>query len=607
MVPSYMLGTYNVLFRFEVKMKKKKEKDFNKSLLAIFLSYFGAHKKLFLIDMSCAFIVAMIDIAFPLVSRFAMYELLPGKLYKVFFTLMIITAITFCIRAVFQYIITFFGHIFGIRVEADIRDDLFRQLQRLDHDFYDKNRTGKLMSRLTGDLFEVTELAHHGPEDVLISSVTIVGSLIVMFLVEWKLALVVLVMIPCFLGVVLIFRKAMLKASIRVKMRMADINADIESGISGMKTSKAFNNLAIDYDRFAKSNDKYKNSKTDYYQAFGRFNGSLELFLCMLHVAVISFGGWLIMEGELNYIDLITFTLYIATFVTPVRKLASFAEIFMNGTAGINRFIEIMRLTPSITEKKDAIELGNIEGKITLENVDFEYENGKDVLKDVSLEIKAGECMAVVGHSGGGKTTLCQLIPRFYDVKDGKLMIDDIDVRDVTKSSLRNNIGIVQQDVFLFADTIFENIRYGKPDATFEEVVEAAKKAEIYEDIMKMPNGFDTYVGERGTLLSGGQKQRVSIARIFLRNPKILILDEATSALDSITEQQIQKAFNELSKGRTTLIIAHRLATIRDADRILLIDDGIVKECGTHEELISQNGEYAKLYNAQNLQGAPCS
>lgn len=588
-------------------MKKKKERDFNKPLLAIFLSYFGAHKKLFLIDMSCAFIVAMIDIAFPLVSRFAMYELLPGKLYRVFFTLMLVTAITFCIRAVFQYIITFFGHIFGIRVEADIRDDLYRQLQRLDHDFYDKNRTGKLMSRLTGDLFEVTELAHHGPEDILISSVTIVGALIAMFVMEWKLALVVLIMIPCFFGVIMTFRKAMLNASLKVKMRMADINADIESGISGMKTSKAFNNLSVDYNRFARSNDKYKNSKTDYYKAFGKFNGSLELFLCMLQVVVISFGGWLIMEGELNYIDLITFTLYISTFVMPVRKLASFAEIFMNGTAGINRFIEVMRMEPSIIEKEDAVELANVEGKITLQNVDFEYENGKDVLKDVSLEIKAGECMAVVGHSGGGKTTLCQLIPRFYDVKSGKLMIDGVDVRDVTKSSLRSNIGIVQQDVFLFADTIFENIRYGKPDATFEEVVEAAKKAEIYEDIMRMPNGFETYVGERGTLLSGGQKQRVSIARIFLRNPKILILDEATSALDSITEQQIQKAFNELSKGRTTLIIAHRLATIKDADRILLIDDGKVKECGTHQELIDLNGDYAKLYNAQNLQGAPCS
>jgi len=588
-------------------MKDKRERDFNKPLLNIFFSYFGAHKKLFIIDMSCAFIVAMIDIAFPLVSRFAMYELLPGKLYKVFFALMIITAITFCLRAVFQYIITFFGHIFGIRVEADIRDDLYQQLQCLDHDFYDKNRTGKLMSRLTGDLFEVTELAHHGPEDVLISTVTIVGALIAMFVMQWKLAIVVLVMIPSLLAVVLLFRKGMVGASLRVKMRMADINADIESGISGMKTSKAFNNIIVDYNRFARSNDKFKNSKTEYYKAFGKFNGSLEFFLCMLQVVVISFGGWLIMAGELNYIDLITFTLYITTFVTPVRKLASFAEIFMNGTAGLKRFVQIMKLAPSIEEKEDAIKLANVEGRITLENVDFEYENGKEVLNNVSLDIGAGECVAVVGHSGGGKTTLCQLIPRFYDVKSGKLMIDGLDVREVTKGSLRNNIGIVQQDVFLFADTIFENIRYGRPDATLEEVIEAAKKAEIYDDIMKMPNGFDTYVGERGTLLSGGQKQRVSIARIFLRNPKILILDEATSALDSITEQQIQKAFNELSKGRTTLIIAHRLATIKDADRIILIDEGRVKEEGTHEELIVLDGDYAKLYNAQNLQGAPCS
>ena len=580
---------------------KDKKRDYNKSLLSIFLSYFGAHKKLFIIDMSCAFIVSMIDIAFPLVSRFAMYELLPGKLYKVFFTLMLITAITFCLRAVFQYIITFYGHIFGIRVEADIRDDLYKQLQRLDHDFFDKNRTGKLMSRLTGDLFEVTEMAHHGPEDFLISTVTIIGALTVMFVMEWKLALVVLIMIPSFFAVVLLFRKAMLNASLKVKMRMADINADIESGLSGMKTSKAFNNTAIDYSRFAKSNERFKNSKTDYYSSFGMFNGSLELFLCMLQVAVISFGGWLIMKGDLNYIDLITFTLYITTFVTPIRKLASFAETFMNGSAGIKRFVEIMRLEPSVKEKDKAIEFGNVQGKITLKDVDFEYENGKDVLKGVSIEINPGECIAVVGHSGGGKTTLCQLIPRFYDVTKGSLQIDGIDVKDVTKGSLRSNIGIVQQDVFLFADTIFENIRYGRPDATYEEVVEAAKKAEIYDDIMKMPEGFETYVGERGTLLSGGQKQRVSIARIFLRNPKILILDEATSALDSITEQQIQKAFAELSKGRTTLIIAHRLATIKDADRIILIDDGNIKESGTHEELLDMDGEYAKLYKAQNL------
>lgn len=583
-------------------MTEKKEKDFNKSLLRIFLSYFGAHRKLFILDMSCALFVALVDIAFPLVSRFAMYDLLPDKLYRAFFTVMIIMAVAFGIRAVFNYIITFLGHTFGIRVEADIREDLYRHFQNLDFDFFDRNRTGKLMNRLTGDLFEITELAHHGPEDLLISIATIIGALTVMFTVEWRLALVVMVMLPLFLMVVIFCRKSMVNSSGKVKQRMADINADIESTISGMKTSKAFDNMDVDYERFERSNETYKNSKTDYYKAMGRFNASLEFFICMLQVAVITFGGWLIMGGRLNYIDLITFTLYITTFVTPIRKLATLAEIFTNGVAGLKRFAEIMRVAPSIKEPENPVELKDVKGDIKLNHVEFGYAGGKDVLRDVSLDIKAGECIAVVGHSGGGKTTLCQLIPRFYDVESGSITIDGTDVRDISKSSLRRNIGIVQQDVFLFADTIFENIRYGKPDATFEEVAEAARRAEIYDDIMNMEKGFDTYVGERGTLLSGGQKQRISIARIFLKNPPILILDEATSALDSITEQQIQKAFGELSEGRTTLIIAHRLATIRDADRIVLIEDGEIKEVGSHEELLEKGGLYSELYAAQSLQ-----
>lgn len=383
---------------------------------------------------------------------------------------------------------------------------------------------------------------------------------------------------------------------------MADINADIESTISGMKTSKAFDNTDVDYERFERSNETYKNSKTDYYKAMGRFNASLEFCICMLQVAVIAFGGWLIMEGRLNYIDLITFTLYITTFITPVRKLATLAEIFTNGIAGLKRFAEIMRINPSIKETEDAEELKDVKGHIELKHVAFGYTGDKDILKDVSLDIKAGEKIAIVGHSGGGKTTLCQLIPRFYDVESGSISIDGKDIRDVSKSSLRNNIGIVQQDVFLFADTVFENIRYGRPEATFEEVAEAARRAEIYDDIMNMDKGFDTYVGERGTLLSGGQKQRISIARIFLKNPPILILDEATSALDSITEQQIQRAFGELSEGRTALIIAHRLATIKDADRIVLIEDGEIKEVGSHDQLIAKDGLYSRLYAAQSLQ-----
>ena len=540
--------------------------------------------------------------AFPLVSRFAMYELLPGKLYQTFFTVMTITLIAFLLRSIFYYVITYLGHRFGILVEADIREDLYRHFQVLDFDFYDRNRTGKLMNRLTGDLFEITELAHHGPEDMLISIVTIVGALIVMFCMEWKLALVVLIMVPTFAAIVMLCKKSMADSSVKVKKRMADINADIESTISGMKTSKAFDNMDIDYERFERSNDTYKESKTDYYKAMGRFNGSLEFSICALQVAVIAFGGWLIMDGTLNYIDLITFTLYVTTFVTPVRKLATLAEILTNGFAGLKRFVEIMRIEPTIKEKENPHILSNVRGEIRLEHVDFAYDgDDKDVLKDVSLDIKAGECIAIVGHSGGGKSTMCQLIPRFYDVDGGSITIDGVDVRDVSKSSLRSSIGIVQQDVFLFADTIYENIRYGKPGASREEVVAAAKKAEIYDDIMQMKDGFDTYVGERGTLLSGGQKQRISIARIFLKNPPILILDEATSALDSITEQQIQKSFSELSKGRTTLMIAHRLATIKDADRIVLMDGGMIKEEGTHDQLIAVGGDYKKLYETQNL------
>ena len=577
----------------------KQEKNFNQSLFRIFLSYFPAHRKLFILDMTCAFIMAAVDVAFPLVSRYVMYDLLPEKLYRTFFAIMGIVVAVFLVRACMNYIVTYWGHQFGIRVEADIREDLYLHFQNLDFDFFDRNRTGKLMNRLTGDLFEITELAHHGPEDLLISGVTIIGALAVMFDVEWRLALVVLLIVPVFVLIVMACRKSMMDSSVQVKKKMADINADIESTLSGMKTSKAFDNQKVDYVRFDRSNEMYKGSKTGYYKAMGRFNASLEFFICFLQAAVITAGGWLIMKGNINYIDLITFTLYITTFVTPVRKLANFAEIFTNGLAGLKRFAEVMRIQPSIPEKENALELTDVKGEIELKDVVFGYKQEKDVLHGISLKIHAGRTLAVVGHSGGGKSTLCQLIPRFYDVEKGSILIDGIDVRDVTKSSLRKSIGIVQQDVFLFADTVYENIRYGRPDATYEEVVNAAKKAEIYDDIMQMENEFDTYVGERGTLLSGGQKQRISIARIFLKNPPILILDEATSALDSITEAHIQKAFEELAEGRTTLMIAHRLATIRSADQIVVIENGRIEEEGTQEELLEKDGIFAKLYRTQ--------
>ena len=581
------------------------KKDYHQPVLRIFLSYFGPHKKLFLMDMSCAFLVAAIDVLFPLVSRYCMYELLPEKIYSIFFLLMAIAAGAFAVRAVLHYIITYLGHTFGIRVEADIRKDLYRHYQELEFDFFDQNRTGKLMNRLTGDLFEITELAHHGPEDLLISFVTIAGALAVMFSVEWRLALVVLIIIPIFIAVVMVSRRAMMAASAQVKLKMADINADIESTISGMKTSKAFDNQKVDYERFDRSNEKFKGSKEEFYKAMGRFNASLEFFICILQVAVIAFGGYLIMQDKLNYIDLLTFTMYITTFVNPVRKLANFAELFISGFAGLRRFVEIMCIEPSVQDAPDAEILEQVQGHICMNHVSFGYKEGVDVLRNVSLDIAPGECIAVVGHSGGGKSTLCQLIPRFYDVEEGSISIDGKDIRQVTKSSLRSSIGIVQQDVFLFADTILENIRYGRPDASFEEVEEAARRARIYDDICAMPEGFDTYVGERGTLLSGGQKQRSSIARIFLKNPSILILDEATSALDSITEEEIRKSFSELSVGRTTIMIAHRLATIKDADRIVLIEDGQIREEGTHQELIALHGEYAELYRTQSLTTVP--
>ncbi|MBQ1421999.1 MAG: ABC transporter ATP-binding protein [Firmicutes bacterium] len=567
-------------------------------MIKTLLKYFKPHRKLFILDMCCAIMASAVDLSFPLVSRYAMNELLPNNLYRFFFQLMAIIAIFYVIRSICYFIMTYWGHTFGIRVEADIRRDLFEQFQVLDFDFYDKNRTGNLMSRLTGDLFEITELSHHGPEDLVISSLTILGSLVFMFIMEWRLALVISILIPIFVIVVMKNRREMTKTSVNVKKRLAEINAEVESRLSGVRTSKAFANEDVDMERFDLTNENFKGAKKNYYKAMGKFMASQEFFMCIMPVVVIAFGGYLIMKGHMNYIDLITFMLFVSTFVTPIRKLGAFAEVFVSGTAGLRRFMDIMALKPSITEKEGAPDLQVREGDIKLEDVKFSYNEAKEVLHGIDLEVHPGEKVGIVGHSGGGKTTLCHLIPRFYDVTDGSIKIDGQDIRDVTKHSLRKNIGIVQQDVFIFADTVLENIRYGRPDATYEEVVEAAKRAEIYDDIMDMPDGFDTYVGERGTKLSGGQKQRISIARIFLKNPKLLILDEATSALDTITEEYIQRSFDKLAEGRTTIIIAHRLTTVQDADRIIVVEGGLIKEQGTHEELLELGGEYAKLYNA---------
>jgi ATP-binding cassette subfamily B protein len=574
-------------------------KNFNKGALALFASYYKPHWKLFAADMICAAFISGADLAFPMMTKFTIEKLLPGGLFRAFFVMAAFMVLLYFLRMGFTWFVTYWGHTVGAYIEADMRRDLFSHLQQLSFSFYDTNRTGQIMSRVTTDLFEVTELSHHGPEDLFISILTLIGSFILILFIRWEMALIFIVVLPLMLLHILQSRSSMIKASRKVKERTAEINADLESSISGARTAKAFTNESYEKKKFHGGNENFKSAKKKYYFSMATFHSRLEFLIHILNVIVIAAGGFFIMKGRMTLAELITCNLFAAAFLAPIRRLQNFVEQYTTGMAGFSRFLEIMRMKPDILDTPGAANLERVTGNIAYKNVTFAYNNGITILRNISLEIPAGSVCALVGPSGGGKTSLCHLLPRFYEIREGSITIDGIDIRNITLESLRRSIGIVQQDVFLFAGTIRENIEYGRIGATDEEIIEAAKRAEIHEDILRMSDGYDTIAGERGITLSGGQKQRISIARIFLKNPPILILDEATSALDSATESRIQKSLEELSRGRTSLVIAHRLSTVRNADRIIVIDDVGIRETGRHEELLAKGGMYADLYKAQ--------
>lgn len=567
-----------------------------------FASFYKPHLPLFLLDMTCALVIALVDVLFPVVTRRVMYDYIPNQAMRAFVAIMLAMLGFFVLRTVCQWTVTYLGHLMGVRIEADMRDKIFAHMQKLGFAFYDKNRTGLLMSRVTTDLFDITELAHHGPEDLFISFVTLLGAFVVLWRIQRALALVLIVSVPLIIFFVARFRGRMMRVSHAVKRRTAGINAEIESSISGIRVAKAFGNEAVEIEKFTSCTQQYVEARRGYYKVMASFFSGTEFLLNLMSLSVIALGSWLIMKNEMDLATLVTFNMYVASVQSPIKKLTQFTEQFTAGMAGFQRFRAIVHEQPDILDAKDAKEMKTVSGEIRFDDVSFTYDAEKEnVLEHVSLHVKPGQMLALVGPSGGGKTTLCQLIPRFYEVTSGSVTIDGQDVRSVKLADLRRNVGIVQQDVFLFAGTVLENIRYGRPDATMEEIVEAAKLAEIHEDIIKMPNGYDTIVGERGIMLSGGQKQRVSIARIFLKNPKILILDEATSALDTATERKIQAAFDRLAKGRTTLVIAHRLSTIKNADEIVVIGEHGILERGTHDALVKAGGVYAELAEGAKL------
>lgn len=575
----------------------------NKDRIKKFLSYYRPYKKLFFMDMICAIIAASISLVFPIITRYITNDVLNQNLdtqaemiiYLGGFMLVLIILEYFC-----NYFVAYQGHVMGAQMEADMRNELFQHYQKLSFNFYDEQKVGQLMTRLTNDLFSLTELYHHGPEDIVISLIKIIGAFLILMTINVPLTLIVFSIIPFMVVFSIYYNKQMKKAFRANKQKIGDINARIEDSLSGIRVVKSFANEKEELHRFKHENNLWLKTKRNSYHKMGRFHSGLSAFLSVITVIVIVGGSLLISQTVLNAGDLIAFLLYIGNLTEPIKKLINFTEQFQEGFTGFERYMDLLEINPDIKDKKEAHELKNVKGDVSFHKVSFRYNEKSDyVLKNIDLNVQAGEYVALVGQSGAGKTTLCSLIPRFYDVNDGKITIDNQDIRDIKMQSLRENIGIVQQDVYLFAGTIMDNIAYGNPKASEEDIVRAAKRANAHEFIMSLEDGYLTDIGQRGVKLSGGQKQRISIARVFLKDPSILIFDEATSALDNESEMVVQESLELLAKNRTTFVIAHRLSTIKNAERIVVIDEEGIVESGNHEQLLSKEGEYAKLYKMQ--------
>lgn len=566
-----------------------------------FSKYYKPHMKLFIIDFSSAALLAILSLIFPLAVSNIIDTILPNGNLVALFTWGAILLVLYIANYFLSYIQDYWGHYLGTIMEQDMRREIFQKVQNLPFSYFDNNKTGQLMSRIVNDLNEISELAHHGPEDLFTATLTFFGTISIMLFVNYKLALVLLFIVPFMAIFAIKQNKKMRKGWKDLRQNLGEINSSVEDSISGIRVVKSFTNENYEMEKFAKGNEKFTKSKAKAYKNMSDFFPTMDFFANIIYLIVLMFGGYLVYIDELSVGNLIGFILFVGIFLQPIRKIANLVDQYQRGMASFARFIEIMEIKPEIEDEKGATELKNVKGDINLKDVTFGYNDHKSILKDININIKAGQSVAIVGPSGAGKSTLCNLIPRFYEIDSGEILIDGLNIQKVTQNSLRQNIGSVAQDVFLFSGTIKENLQYGRVDANFEEIVEAAKKAEAHEFIMKLENGYDTIIGQRGIKLSGGQKQRVAIARAFLKNPPILILDEATSALDNQTEKLIQKSLTKLAQNRTTLIIAHRLSTIKNADRIIVLNEVGVVEDGNHDELIAKNGLYAELYNSQYI------